>query len=139
MRGTVAVGLHQRAEVEQPPCPGRWAVTGGRRKLIRKPMRWIHGRAAWAHVDVAVEAHVTRKAPSLREGVRGGRVSACSRQQHQKVPGAQAGGGTISAAREGQQMWSAWKSVSSVPFLASASRVGVRVWVPVRKMSPFAP
>lgn len=46
---------------------------------------------------------------------------------------------TINAAREGQQRWSPWKSVSSVPFRASASRVGVRVCVPVKYISPFAP
>ena len=36
------------------------------------------------------------------------------------------------AARDGLHNEWLWKSVSSVPFLASASSVGVRVWVPVK-------
>lgn len=61
----IAVGLHQRPNVEQSPSPRGWAVASGSWQLKRKPMSWVLGRAVSAHIDVTVETHITCKSPSL--------------------------------------------------------------------------
>jgi hypothetical protein len=87
VRGEPAVGLHQRAETEQPPCPGRGAITGRRRQLEGKPVRGVLRRAVGAHVDVAVEAHVTREAPGLRVLGQAQQAAGSARPREQTCPG----------------------------------------------------
>lgn len=65
MRSKITIGLHQRPNVKQTPCPGRGTVTRGRRQLERKSVSWILRCTVGAHVDIAVETHVTCKSPGL--------------------------------------------------------------------------